>query len=120
MIVEEEQGGKARAEYGRGSLKELSKYLTSRFGRGFSETNLGNARQFYQTYSLSIPQLLTGESCGTPEKQIPRLLTGESEKGHLTKGQTLLDVFKISRTHYIVLIRIKNEDERRFYDRDDK
>jgi hypothetical protein len=47
MIVEQEQGGKDRAEYGRGLLKELSEYLNSRFDKGFSETTLRNTRKFY-------------------------------------------------------------------------
>ena len=47
MIVEREQDGKTRAEYGCGLLKELSAYLTSRLGRGFSITNLKNAKKFY-------------------------------------------------------------------------
>ena len=56
MIVEREQGDKVRAEYGRGLLKELSAYLTGRFGRGFSLTNLKNAKKFYLLYSPSITQ----------------------------------------------------------------
>ena len=51
MIVEEEQGGKDRAEYGRGLLAELSAFLNGRFKKGFSETNLRNARKFYQVYA---------------------------------------------------------------------
>jgi hypothetical protein len=45
MIVEQEQGGKARAEYGRGLLKYLADFLTARFGRGFSPSTLKNARK---------------------------------------------------------------------------
>ena len=40
MIAEQEQDGKARAKYGRGLLKELSKFLNGQFGKGFSEANL--------------------------------------------------------------------------------
>jgi hypothetical protein len=40
MIVEQEQNGKERAEYGRSLLLELSEYLNGHFGKGFSETNL--------------------------------------------------------------------------------
>ena len=53
MIVEEEQGGKERAEYGKQLLKELSKVLTKEFGRGFSVENLTKMRYFYLTYSNS-------------------------------------------------------------------
>jgi predicted nuclease of restriction endonuclease-like (RecB) superfamily len=51
-IVEEEQGGKSRAEYGKGVLKELSASLTAEFGQGFDETNLRKMRQFYQTFPI--------------------------------------------------------------------
>ena len=50
-IVEEEQGGKERAEYGKGLLKELSKALTQDFGKGFSVDNLQNMRTLYTVYS---------------------------------------------------------------------
>ena len=49
-IVEEEQGGASRAEYGTKLIENLSKYLTDTFGKGFSEANLKNMRQFYLTY----------------------------------------------------------------------
>ena len=50
IIIEEEQQGKERAEYGKYSLKELSKKLTIDFGKGFDERNLRNMRIFYQTF----------------------------------------------------------------------
>jgi len=54
MIVEEEQGGKARAEYGRGLMKELSAFLSERFGRGYSLSTLKNAKKFYNVYAPAI------------------------------------------------------------------
>ena len=45
-IVEYEQGGKERAEYGKGVLKRLSERLTERFGDGWSYANLRSMRQF--------------------------------------------------------------------------
>ena len=51
-IVEQEQHGEKRAAYGEGILKELSKALTTSFGKGFSHANLRNFRQFYMTYPL--------------------------------------------------------------------
>jgi len=95
MIVEEEQGGKARAEYGSGLMKALADYLTERLGRGFSLSNLKNAKQFYVTYAPSFQQTITAES---------------------EKSQSPTGFFKLSWTHYVVLIRIKNEYERRFYE----
>ena len=50
-IVEQEQHGKARAEYGEQLIVALSRYLTDCFGKGFSVANLKNIRQFYQTFS---------------------------------------------------------------------
>jgi Pyruvate/2-oxoacid:ferredoxin oxidoreductase gamma subunit len=50
IIVEEEQKGKERAEYGKGLLKELSKRLIRDYGRGFDESNLRNMRMFYLTF----------------------------------------------------------------------
>ena len=51
MIVEEEQQGENRAAYGKRLLQELSKFLTDKFGKGFSVTNLKQMRQFYMIYS---------------------------------------------------------------------
>ena len=50
-IVEEEQNGENRAQYGQYIMKELSEYLTKSFGKGFSVTNLKQMRQFYCVYS---------------------------------------------------------------------
>ena len=49
-IVEEEQEGRERANYGSFLLKQLSQKLNAEFGRGFSQANLRNFRQFYLTY----------------------------------------------------------------------
>jgi hypothetical protein len=62
-IVEFEQGGEKRAEYGEELLKRLSQDLTTRFGRGFSRQNLQNMRQFYLASSLDqIRQTASGKS----------------------------------------------------------
>lgn len=50
IIVEHEQNNKERAEYGKQTLKELSKTLTTEFGKGFSRSNLQNMRAFYLNY----------------------------------------------------------------------
>lgn len=49
-IVEFEQGGKARAEYGKNLLTRLSRDLTLRHGKGFSRSNVIRIRQFYMAY----------------------------------------------------------------------
>lgn len=58
MIIEEEQNGEDRAEYGKYLLEELSGYLTKEFGKGFSVTNLKQMRKFYSVYAKdSIGQI---------------------------------------------------------------
>lgn len=53
QIVQEEQNGEDRAEYGSNLIKNLSKQLTSDFGKGFTTTNLKMMRQFYNTFPNS-------------------------------------------------------------------
>ena len=50
LIVEDEQNGSERAEYGKAVLEGLSKKLTAEFGKGFDESNLRYMRLFYQTF----------------------------------------------------------------------
>lgn len=95
MIVEEEQNGENRAEYGKKLLKDLSIGLTQRFGKGFSASNLQQMTQFYLSYS--IRQTLYDES----KKSI---------------SQTLSVNFKLSWSHYLKLMRIKDINERKFYE----
>ena len=52
LIVEDEQGGEKRAEYGKRVLPELAKRLSAEFGKGFSLPNLRNFRQFYLNFSM--------------------------------------------------------------------
>ncbi len=58
-IVKEEQKGKARAEYGKELIQNLSRHLTKEFGKGFSERNLEQMRKFYLSYP--IPQTVSAE-----------------------------------------------------------
>ncbi|WP_150538581.1 PDDEXK nuclease domain-containing protein [Actinobacillus vicugnae] len=52
LIVEDEQQGNNRAEYGKAVLKNLSQRLTAEFGKGFDERNLRNMRQFYLAFPI--------------------------------------------------------------------
>ena len=52
QIVEDEQQGNTRAEYGKAVLKELSKKLTAEYGKGYDESNLRYMRLFYQTFPI--------------------------------------------------------------------
>jgi predicted nuclease of restriction endonuclease-like (RecB) superfamily len=99
MIVEEEQGGKEKAGYGKEILKELSKKLTAEFGKGFSLTNLKIIRQFYLTYSIGH----------TVSDQF------QTESSTNQKSETLSRKFDLSWSHYVFLVRL-DEDERQFYE----
>ncbi|BFM48550.1 PDDEXK nuclease domain-containing protein [Marinomonas sp. THO17] len=50
LIIEDEQQGNTRAEYGKAQLKQLSSQLTAEFGKGFDVTNLRNMRRFYLAF----------------------------------------------------------------------
>ena len=64
MIVEEEQNGKERAEYGKYILKELSVRLTEKLGKGFSYDNLKLMRKFYIEFSKDqILKIQLGKRC---------------------------------------------------------
>ncbi len=52
LIVEDEQGGERRAEYGKRVLSEVAERLTTEFGKGFSLTNLKLFRQFYLAFPI--------------------------------------------------------------------
>ena len=53
-IVEQEQKGKSRADYGDYLIVNLSRYLTDTLGKGFSEANIRNFRQFYLSFPGGI------------------------------------------------------------------
>jgi len=114
-IVEKEQDGKARAEYGKGLLVNLSDYLNAKFGRGYSVTTLKNARRFYTTYSLAVPN----DSSDTQSSKRQTLFALFEDELSTQKRQTLFDQlypFKLSWSHYLILMRIENEDARHFYE----
>ena len=115
MIVEEEQGGKARAEYGSKLMKELSIYLNKRFGKGFSASNLKNARQFYLIYAPLIHHTLPV----VDNEKSQSLISVFNNDNAPSIRQSMIGEsypFKLSWTHYLILIRIKNDEERRFYE----
>jgi len=105
MIVEDEQGGSHRAEYGKNLMYALSKRLTQKFGRGFSERNIEQMRQFYLVYS-------------TPNK-IPQTVSAELENSSIAKANDSSKVevqFTLSWSHYLKLMRISDPAERSFYE----
>ena len=119
MIVEREQEGQKRARYGSKLIKGLSEYLSESIGKGFSVVNLKNMRKFYQVYSPSIQQstpleLEKGQST-TALFEKSNLLANFFD-GDLQIRQSLTAQFNLSWTHYQVLMRIENEQARRFYE----
>ena len=73
-IVEYEQRGSKRAEYGKRVLIELSRQLTNELGPGFSERNLKYMRRFYIEYRENvppIPQTVSAKLTAQPQAEIP-------------------------------------------------
>lgn len=52
LIVENEQNGNSKADYGKGTLRKLASQLTFDFGKGFDESNLRNMRNFYLAFEI--------------------------------------------------------------------
>lgn len=86
-IVEEEQGGSSRAEYGSKLIENLSKYLTETFGKGFSEANLKNMRQFYIAYPEFDRQCLANLSWSNITR-ILRIDDSNERNYYLTEATT--------------------------------
>jgi predicted nuclease of restriction endonuclease-like (RecB) superfamily len=84
-IVEFEQDGEKRAEYGEALLERLSQDLNARFGRGFSRFNLGRFRQFY--IANPVDQIRATLSLKSPENQ--KRATASLESGNPVMVQTL-------------------------------
>jgi predicted nuclease of restriction endonuclease-like (RecB) superfamily len=115
-IVEHEQGGAARAAYGKAVLEQVSAELTAEFGRGFSVENLRLFRKFYLTYRdrITISQTAStisvqGLSAGGAE--ISQTPSGES--GRARPGQP---PFRVAWSHYAFLIGVRDPAERAFYE----
>lgn len=122
LIVEEEQNGKNRAEYGTFLISELSVRLKNEFGSGFNKTNLAYMKQFY----LAFPILhsLSGKS---DSKQIIHAVSGESKSNiQATSIENSISKIKnfiinrnlkaeLSWTHYRLLLKVENQEVRDFY-----
>ncbi len=116
MIVEDEQLGKERAEYGKKVLKELSDKLTLEFGKGFSVDNLENMRRFFLAYSISEK---SSRNSSSPEKATSSTSGKDlqkTESNELSISETISRKFILSWSHYLKLLRIVNIDERNFYE----
>jgi len=93
MIVQEEQNGKERADYGKQLTKMLSLRLSADHGKGFSQRNLEQMRQFYLIYSKA--QTVSAKFGERPD---------------------ILKKFQLSWSHYLKLMRIDDVNERNFYE----
>ena len=96
-IVELEQNGESRAEYGKQIIERLAKDLSERFGRGFQKSNLFQMRAFYLTYS-DVGQPFS------PENVSPEIF------------QTLSGKFPLPWSHYVKLLSVKSPEARAFYE----
>ena len=98
-IVEFEQGGKVRAAYGKEVLKRLSARLTEKYGKGWSEDNLENCRKLFLNYSITEPVVRKSDQEINSEPVARNIHT-----------------FLLPWTHYLILMREKNPQARRFYE----
>jgi predicted nuclease of restriction endonuclease-like (RecB) superfamily len=107
-IVEYEQSGEDRAEYGHQLLKNLSYDLTKNFGRGFSADNLESMRLFYLTYSLT-------EISETVSRKFD--LEKSETSSRKLNDEFFNERFPLPWSHYVMLVRrIKEDNTRKFYE----
>ena len=113
-IIEDEQQGQYRAQYGKQVLKGLSKRLTDRFGDGWSYPTMKNIRQFYLVYSNRLNSVYPIET----KKAKQCLANSESVYGVDDSDNHLMSnlKFTLSWSHYLILMRIENPDARSFYE----
>ncbi len=113
-IVEQEQNGASRAEYGKHVIEIASAALTEEFGKGFSYTNIANYKRFYLTFNnLQILQTVSEEF----KKQKHQTLSDESsllpQKDQTQSIQSELRLLPWS--HYERLIRVEDKKAREWY-----
>ncbi len=125
-IVEFEQGGEARADYGEELIVRLARDLNAKHGRGFSKSNLFQMRAFYlgweifQTPSGKLEiraraRTTSAESSGA----IVQTPSGESASGQVEFGEKVARItsaFPLSWSHYVRLITVENPHARAFYE----
>jgi predicted nuclease of restriction endonuclease-like (RecB) superfamily len=102
MIVEEEQKGKGRADYGSHLLRHLSARLSRDFGKGLNYTNLKYIRQFYLSYPI-------GHALRDQSSQVPN--------SAIDGAETILHALRaeLTWTHYRLLIRVEKSEARAWY-----
>jgi len=117
-IVEYEQQGNDRAEYGKSILKKLAERLTERFGKGWSVEQLKLIRRFFIIYSkivnsvYEIPNRAQIHENQLETKKVNTVYPIEEVPNTAVKHP----IFSLSWSHYLILMRIDNPDERSFYE----
>ena len=121
-IVEYEQSGADRAEYGAQTLKKLSAALTEAIGRGFSVRYLRQFRRFYLDFREILPELdkrrtvfsvSAEEIRQTSFSEFPVSKGGQSQA---SVSALLLQRFPLGWSHYVTLLSVTDPDARRFYE----
>ena len=105
LIIENLQEGEKRAKYGDSLLKQVSSDLTEHFGRGYSVQNLERMRNFYSVYSKSSNELRNSD-----------IYQKSSNSMRIFDNKNTISLLPLSWSHYLFLLRIKNEEERQFYE----
>ena len=105
LIVEHEQGGAKRAMYGEAVLEDLSRRLTTDFGRGFDVTNLRKMRQFYRMFEIRDAVRLES---GRTKRDALRLVSGVEAIRHMACDE-------LSWSHYRLLMQVENPAAREWY-----
>ena len=124
-IVEYEQRGADRAEYGAQTLKKLSAALKARIGRGFSLRSLEQFRRFYLQSEETLPQAgkaqtLSAISAAAQNPQTPSAKSTVSGEGLSqvlrSASTTLLQHLTLGWSHYVTLLSVTDPEARRFYE----
>jgi predicted nuclease of restriction endonuclease-like (RecB) superfamily len=117
-IVEHEQRGQKRAGYGQELLKILGAQLTAEFGGGFSKANLEYMRRFYLEWRHRDPRIAQTVSGQLVKMEIPQTPSGQFGPVQIsaTPSRKSFNPFTLSWSHYVLLLSIKDPDERSFYE----
>ena len=113
-IVEQEQNGASRAEYGKHVIEVASAALTEEFGKGFSYTNIANYKRFYLTFNnLQILQTVSEEFNNPIQQTLPAKSSAPHKEDKAESAQSELRLLPWS--HYERLIRVEDKKAREWY-----
>lgn len=113
-IVEQEQNGASRAEYGKHVIEIASAALTEEFGKGFSYTNIANYKRFYLTFNnLQILQTVSEEFNNPIQQTLPAKSSAPHKEDKAESTQSELRLLPWS--HYERLIRVEDKKAREWY-----